>query len=64
MIDGPGEWQARMIDQLDKIGCGGFEFGPGINWWPLDKDGNRCGGPFHSTAEFDLWLTERLTDHG
>ena len=51
--DDAGRWQAQTIDRLISLGYGGFTFGPGTKWWPIDKTGKRLPGPFISTDE---WL--------
>lgn len=56
---GPGGWQERMMGRIESLGLGGFAFGPWTNWWPLGEDGKRCAGPFHTPAEFDVWLSEQ-----
>jgi hypothetical protein len=58
-------WQTRMMARITSLGLGGFAFGPGVNWWPLDEHGRKSAGPFKSTDEFDAWLTEQetLTGH-
>ena len=57
--DLPGCWQSRTMGRLSALGLGGFAFGSGISWWPLDEAGKRCAGPFHSPDEFDAWLAEQ-----
>lgn len=61
---GPGGWQERMMARLSNLGLGGFSFGPGVNWWPLDDTGKKCAGPFQSPDEFDRWLTEQESRDG
>jgi hypothetical protein len=55
----PGEWQAEMTQRVLALGYAGWMFGPGINWWPIDKHQNKVAGPFTSTEAFDLWLTQQ-----
>jgi hypothetical protein len=57
-MDGPGEWQARMLRRLQALGYDGFMFGPGIRWWAV-RDGIAVAGPFPSTAAFDAWLDDQ-----
>ena len=56
---GPGVWQAETLRRLEALGYAGFRFGRGVNWWPVDDNNEPVAGPFHSTDEFDAWLTER-----
>jgi hypothetical protein len=53
----PGQWQANTLARLEALGYAGFNFGPGVMWWPIDHDHNLVAGPFITTDEFDAWLT-------